>query len=139
MILCVSRLQTTIPGILGFLGVLVLIFVFFSTPVSRLSGSCTACGGITTQSNDFGVNWTVHIESLLYIFRRAFDRVRCSPRKADLKASGKQDALSPILEASSIPQKLRCICSLWKEMIGHMCKIGRGFDSRPPSIARRVG
>jgi hypothetical protein len=31
MILCVSRLQTTILGVLGFLGVLVLIFVFFNS------------------------------------------------------------------------------------------------------------
>jgi hypothetical protein len=36
----------------------------------------------------------VHIESLLDIFRRAFNSLRCSPEKGNLEASGKQDVLS---------------------------------------------
>jgi hypothetical protein len=38
-----------------------------------------------------GVDWMVHIESLLRIFRRAFNWLHCSPGKGDLKASQKQD------------------------------------------------
>ena len=77
-ILCVSRLRIAILGVLGFLGVLMLIFVFF-----RLS-----CPEIQTLVS---IGW--FISNLVFrISGRAFGCLHCSP--ADLKARAKEDMLS---------------------------------------------
>ena len=71
----------------------------YDAGVSGLSGAYRSSFSfffslVLSEDTNLGINWMVHIESLLRMFRRAFNCPHCSPGKGDLKASRKQDVLS---------------------------------------------